>query len=529
MFGTSSCAFNQSSEGTMASTAVAEELPSLEISRQNSLILFDVGPTTLDPALVRDTTSASYVQEIFSGLVTINKNLEIVPDIAREWDISQDGETYTFYLRRDAKFHNGEPVTAHDFKYSFERACDPETGSTSAANYLGDIVGVKEKLSGEADVVKGVKVKDDYTLQLSLKERNAVFLAKLTYPVACVVNQENASSGEDWWRDPVGTGPFKLERWQQDKLLVLEWNDHYYGEMPQIKHAVFSLWGGNPMTMYENGEIDITSVSTANVERTRDPTNPLHDELVEVPEFSLWYVGFDTSKPPFDSVRVRQAFCHAIDKEKIIGLILKDTVRGTDIIVPPEIPNYDNQGLNGLEFNPEKAKELIQESKYGSVSNLPSITFTTSGRGTVSSINEALIYMWEKNLGVEVEMWHLQPEEYAYVVKEEKGEIFDLGWVADYPSPQNFLEMLFRSDSEDNVGEYSNPEVDAILKEAKKESDRSARMGMYKEAEQMIVEEAACLPLFFDREYMLVKPYVKNFVAAPMRLPWLKYVSIESG
>ncbi|MFP3975378.1 MAG: peptide ABC transporter substrate-binding protein [Chloroflexota bacterium] len=527
LFGTVSCAMNQSPADTAVPATVSEQLPPLEISRQNSLILFDVGPTTLDPALARDTTSASYVKEIFSGLVMLNRDLEVVPDIARKWEISQDGKTYTFYLRKDAKFHNGEPVIAHDFKYSVERACDPETGSKSAANYLGDIIGVQEKLLGKAETVRGVTVKDDYTLQLSLKERNAIFLAKLTYPVACVVNQENVSSGEGWWRHPVGNGPFKLERWQRDRLLVLERNDLYYGEMPEIKHAIFSLWGGNPMIMYENGEIDLTYVSTANVERARDPANPLHDELVEVPEFSIWYVGFDTTKPPFDSVKVRQAFCHAIDKERIIELILKDTVRGTDLIVPPGIPDYDNRGINGLEFDPEKAQQLIQQSKYGSVSELPPITFTTSGRGTVSSINEALIYMWKENLGVEVEMWHLQPEVYPYVIKEEKGEIFDLGWVADYPSPQNFLEMLFRSGSEDNVGEYSNPEVDVLLDEAKKEGNRSARMGMYKEAERVILNDAACLPLFFGREYMLVKPYVKNFVAAPMPLPWLKYVSIE--
>lgn len=527
MFSTASCAMSQSPTHTTASVATSKELSSLNISRENSLILFGAGPKTLDPALVRDTTSASYVKEIFSGLVTLNKDLEVVPDIARDWEISQDGKTYTFYLRKDVKFHNGDPVTASDFKYSLERACDPQTGSKTAANYLGGIVGAKEKLSGDASTVKGIKVKDKYTLKLTLKEPDADFLAKLTHPVAFVVNRDNVNSDKNWWRDSIGTGPFKLERWKRGRLLVLKRNELYYGKMPEIKHAVFYLWGGNPMIMYENGKIDITHVSTANVKRARDPTNPLHDELVKVPRFSLRYIGFDTTRPPFDSAKVRQAFCHAIDKEKLIKVILNDSVRAADVIVPPGIPYYDNEELKGLEFNPEKAKELIKQSKYGSVSNLPSITFTTSGRGTVSRINEALTYMWKKYLGVKVEIRQLQPKVYPYVVKEEKGEIFDMGWVADYPSPQNFLGMLFRSGSADNVGEYKSPEVDALLEEAKREDDRSARMEMYRKAERKVLKDAACLPLFFGREYMLVKPYVKNFVAAPMPLPWLKYVSIE--
>ena len=137
------------------------------ISLENALVLYDTGPSTLDPALVRDTTSASYVLEIFSGLVSLNQDLQIVPDIA-DWDISNNGKTYTFTLRKDATFHEGSPITANDFKYSLERACDPTTNSQTAATYLGDIIGVDEKLAGESSEIRGIEVIDDQTLQITI-------------------------------------------------------------------------------------------------------------------------------------------------------------------------------------------------------------------------------------------------------------------------------------------------------------------------------------------------------------------------
>lgn len=503
-----------------------EELQPLNLPRQDSLVLFDIGPITLDPALVREVTSAAYVSEIFSGLVTLDKKLHVVPDIAERWEISRDGKTYTFYLRKGVRFHNGKEVKAGDFKYSFERACDPKTGSKTAENYLGDIVGVKEKLSGKAKEISGVKVLDDYTLQITIDAPKPYFLYKLTHAPAFVVDRENVESGKDWWRRPNGTGPFKLKEWRGEEILVLERNELYYGEMPKVKYVIFRLWGGVPMTMYETGEIDIASVSSANIERVLDPTNPLHKELIKIPQFSLWYVGFNTTKPPFDDPKVRQAFCYAVDKEKIIKLVLKGIVERADGILPPGMPGYNKQ-LKGLNFDPEKAKELIAQSKYKSVSNLPMITFTTSGRGEVSPLNAALVDQWRRNLGVEVQIRQLEPEKYPYVIKEEKDEIFDLGWVADYPDPQNFLDPLFHTGSADNVGEYSNPKVDALLDAAGREQDPEVRMKMYQEAEQLIINDAACLPLFFDVNYVLVKPYVKGFVATPLPIPWLKYISLE--
>jgi len=491
-----------------------------------TLTLFDVGPLTLDPAVARSSTSLTYIVEIFSGLVSFDPELNLTPDIAKSWEISSDGKTYTFHLRDGVKFHNGKEVTASDFKYSIERACDPSTGSQTAETYLGDILGAKERLSGEAEEIRGIKVIDNHTLEITIDAPKEYFLSKLAHPAAFVVDQANVESGTYWWQNPNGTGPFQLKEWQEDDFIILERNSLYYLEPPEIEHVVYLLWGGVPMRMYERGEIDVTNVYLGDIERVLDPANPLNEELTITPELSLFFIGFNSAKPPFDDAKVRQAFCHAIDRDKIIRLVLKDLVSKADGILPPGMPGY-NEDIQGLAFDPESAKRLLAESEYGNASNLPPITVTSSGRLSVSNVEAALVDMWRRNLEVEVEIKLLEPERYPYLIMQEKDELFVLGWGADYPDPQNFLDVLFHSGTKDNIGEYSNSEVDALLKEARVEKDVTARMNLYQQAEQMIVNDAACLPIYFDVSYTLVKPYIENLPLTPLWIPRLRYVSIE--
>lgn len=503
-----------------------EEPQPFGVPKSKSLTLYDTGPYTLDPALVRTVRSAVYVMEIFSGLVTFDQNMKLVPDIAEKWEVSDDGKTYAFYLRKGVRFHNGREVTASDFKYSMERACDPDTGAKTAENYLGDIVGAKQMLTGEAEHISGIKVIDGYTLEITIDAPKPYFLAKLAHHTAFLVDRQNVESSKEWWRQPNGTGPFKLREWQEDEVLILERNDLYYREPAKVSYVVYRLWGGVPIRMYETGEIDTTYVYTADIERVLDPANPLNKELTTVPEFSVFYIGFNHTKPPFDDAKVRQAFCHAIDKDKIINIVLKDMVKRADGILPLGFPGY-KEGVTGLSYDPQRAKDLIAESKYADVSNLPQITFTTSGRGEVSDLEAALVDMWRQNLRVEVEVRQLEPETYFEVLMEQKDEIFDSGWVADYPDPENFLDILFHSGSEENTGEYSNPQIDTLLEEARGEQDVTTRMSLYQKIEQMLVDDAACLPLYYDIDYALVKPYLENFVITPMPVPRLRYVSIK--
>lgn len=513
----------------IAVTGCATDLSVLglpDASRQETLVLFGTSPTTLDPAVAagREFSAIQYIAEIFSGLVSFDPQLDLTADLAESWEKSPDGKTYTFHLRDNAKFHDGRPVTAQDVKYSLERASDPSVGAQAAEPLLGDIVGVKEKLSGEADEISGIKVLDSHRLQITIDAPKEYFLSKLTHPIAFVVDRYNVESGANWWRDPNGTGPFRLKEWN-DELIVLERNNLYYLEPAKVGHVVYRLWGGVPMRMYEKGEIDITDVYLADIERVLDPANPLNDELSVTPGFGLFYVGFNSAEPPFDDVKVRQAFSHAIDKDKIVDLVLKGVVSKANGILPPGMPGY-NGNVRGLEFDVDKARQLIAESNYGNVSSLPPIALTSSGLGTLSRLEESLVDMWRLNLGVDVEVRLWEHEVYPYIIDDEKDEMFIGSWGADYPDPENFVDMLFHSDASDNIGEYSNPQVDAWLDAASVEEDAMARMTVYQMAEQMIVDEAASIPLYFDVSYTLVKPYVEALPLTPLWIPRLKYVSL---
>jgi oligopeptide transport system substrate-binding protein len=502
-----------------------EEPQPFGIPRKEALTLYDIGPITLDPALSREMRSHIYILQIFSGLVTFDHKLNLIPDIAEKWEISEDGRIYTFFLRRGVKFHDGREVKAQDFKYSWERAARPETKSQTVGTYLGDIVGVKEMLEGKATEIRGVKVIDDYTLQVTIDAPKAYFLPKLTYPVAFVVDRNNVERGGEWWQYPNGTGPFKLKVWVPDELFILERNPHYYLEPPKTKYILFRLWGGIPMRMYETGEIDVTPVYLDDLEKVRDPTNPLHKELKIIPELSLYYLGFNTTVPPFDDVLVRRAFSMAVDKDKLVRVILKEGVEKAEGILPPGLPGY-NPFLKTLPYDPVKARELLAASQYKD--KLPIIYLTTAGEGGPTPGYLAfIIQQWKENLGVKVTVRQLDPKTYFYRLKEEKDNIFDTGWIADYPDPHNFLDVLFYSQSEHNFGEYSNPQVDKLLEKARVEKDAETRLKIYQKIEQILVDEAAILPLWFGKSYILVKPYVKGYNISPMGVPSFKEVSLE--
>ena len=229
-------------------------------------------PPTLDPHEAGDTASAGVLVEIFSGLVALNTALQVVPDLSERWDVSEDGKTYTFYLRPNAKFHDGKPVTADDVKFSIERATDSETQSPEAYAYLDDIVGVLPKLEGQADEVTGVRVIDSRTVEITIDAPKPYFLAKLTYPTSFVVDRENLEAeGDNWVFKPNGTGPFRLAEYRVGEILVLERNEHYYRGPALLDRVELILSGGSAMAMYENGEIDITGVGISELDQREQP------------------------------------------------------------------------------------------------------------------------------------------------------------------------------------------------------------------------------------------------------------------
>ena len=488
-------------------------------------------PPTLDPHLTTDTTSSFVVVELFSGLVTLNTDLELVPDIAERWEISADGLQYTFYLRPNAKFHDGKPVTAQDFKWSIERAAAPETASPVADTYLNDIVGALDYIKGDATEISGIRVVDDTTLSITVDQPKAYFLAKLTYPTAFVVDRANVEAGGRGWTDnPNGTGPFRLKEYKIGERIVLERNEHFYREPAKVDTILLNLAGGQSMAMYENDEIDITGVSLFDLERVLDPNEPLNKELVVAPpDFSISYIGFNTSMAPFDDPKFRQALNHAIDKELIATEVLSDLVVPAFGILPPGFPGY-NENLVGLRHDKELAQRLLNESNYADAASRPRIVITVPGTGgTIGLDLEVVIEMWRQVLGVEVEIQQVEWATYLEDLNDAKFQAYaGLGWQADYPDPQDFLDILFHTDSALNHGAYSNPELDTILERARTQQDPLERISEYRRAEEMIVEDGAWVPLWYTGErHLLLKPHVDGYRVTPMIVPKLREVRIN--
>jgi len=519
------CSPNKSSTTSTTSTTSAASTAHVASGNLN---LYNIDPYTLDPATASEATSQEYIQQIFSGLIALDDNLNPVGDIAQSWKIDSTGTVYTFELRQDVKFSDGKQVTASDFKYSWERACNPATGSQTAGTYLGDIAGVSDVLAGKSTTISGVKVVDSTTLQVTILKPHPYFLDKLSYSVSFVVEASNVSQGANWWKTPTGTGPFELKSWTTGQQLVLQDNPYYYGEKAKLATVTYKLWSGVPQRLYETGDIDATDVGTDYIDMVTDPAGQYLSQLKIYPEMSFSYIGFNCTQPPFDDPNIRKAFTMAVDKQKLVTLLFKGMESSANGILPPGMPGYNAQ-LQGLNFDVNQALALIKQSKYGSVANLPPITLTTSGYGAnASSTITAIVYDWKQYLGVDVNVRVLDPDVFFYALKNEKDQLFDIGWIADYPYPQDFLEVLFGTGQDNNWGEYSNSQVDAILNQAGVETDNQRALTLYQQAEQILVNDGACIPLWFAKEYVLTKPYVSGYIPNAMGVVKLNKVSVSN-
>ena len=501
--------------------------------RGGRLVRLFSDPPTLDPHISTDYLAAAIVNEVFGGLVTIDPSIEIVPDLAKQWDISADGRV-TFRLEEDAKFHDGTPVTAEDFRWSLERAADPLTESPVTDLYLGDVVGVSDKLNGEAQSIAGLRVVDSHTLELTIDAPKSYFIAKLTYPTGFVLDRENVEDGnDDWIFQPNGTGPFRLERYDIGETILLARNEHYHLGPPLLDEVEFILSGGDAMLMYENDEIHLTGLGLADLERVQDPDNPLSAELATAPPgFSVSFIAMNLRQEPFDDANVRQALNYAIDKREIATEVLEDLVVPAKGIIPPGFPSY-NADLRGYEYDPERAKELLTESKYGGdLENFPPVVISVAGNfgASVGLDLQAMLKTWEDVLGIEAEIQQTEWATFLQDVHQKRFQMFTLAWSADYPDPQNFLDIMFHSKSDNNWMNYHNREVDSLLEAARIEQDQKVRFEQYNRIEQLIVDDAPWIPLWHSTERkVLVKPEVKGYYLLPMTIPKLRFVYLDES
>ncbi len=504
-------------------------------SATGRLRLASSDPVTLDPHLTTDATSAEYIVEIFSGLVTIDRDLNLQPDLAEAWDVSADGTVYTFTLREDIFFHTGRRVTADDVAYSINRATSRELQSTVARAFLGDIVGAREHIAGLADDVSGVEVIDERTIRFTLDAPKPFFLAKLTYPTAFVVDQQQIESNpRNWTRKPNGTGPYKLQEWRLGERIVLESNERFYLGEPPLAEVLYTLAGGSALTRFENDDLDVASISINDIDRARDPSSDIGPLYSSWPQFSVSYLAFTTDEPPFDDVNVRRALGLAIDRAKIAEVTFNNMLVPATGILAPGLPGFTPDDKT-FPFDPDAAREALAASKYevqdgrlvGEDGPLPMVITEVGGGAEAAIDTQAFLEQWRTELGLEIEI--RQTDFATFLAEQDAGELqmFNGGWIMDYPDPEDILDLKFHSTSELNDLSYENPQVDALLEEARTELDSEVRLDLYREVEQLIVQDAAWLPLYFSQAHVVVNEAVEGWFEPEMVIPRLRFVEVN--
>ena len=478
-----------------------------QASSDDIFVLLSEEPDTLDPALHTGPVTGP-INSLFGGLVRLDDNMNVVPDIARDWRVSGDGTVYTFDLRYNAYFHNGDWATTEDVVYSWERATGPDTGSSTSRVYLGDIVGVREKLAGEVDKISGVEALDLFTLRVTLTNPRPTFLQKLTHPVASVVDRSNVEAG-DLAERPIGTGPYEFIAWGKGQGLVLGRNRRYHLERPKPFGVVHRFDEDDPLDLYVREQIDTVSVPLAHIERARDTRDDLYEDLVSSPTFCTHYLAFDTGVAPFDDVRIRQAFAKALDVDKIVSVVMKETVDRAYTLVPPGIPGH-NAAMTVGPFIPEVARSLL----WGSTDRLAAFSPIPSAVD-----NPTIVWMWREFLGIDVRA-------FTGPLADQAGVWADT-WCPDYLDAENYLETLLHSDGLRNRSGYSNPELDARLEEAAVIPDPSLRAEMYKQIESIARDDWVVVPLWHERRYELVQQYVIGYRPATTGVPHVEDIYFE--
>lgn len=508
--------------GLVACDSVKQKISSILPASGGTVRLAGVSPETLDPAMAQDAASWTYLEQIYGGLVRLDNNLKVVPDLASSWSVSGDGKTYTFILRSDAKFQSGRSITADDVKYSLERSLDPATRSPVASVYLGDIVGAGERQSGRATSVSGIAVVDPHTVRITLEAPESYFLSKLTYPTAFVVDRLSVDSGPDWSLHPNASGPFVLKSYRKNDHLTLTRNPNFAGPRPSVAEVDYYLGPLPPIALYEQGKLDVAEVGPGDVPRVTDPQNALHNQLVVTPSLSVSYVGFNVTEKPFDDPHVRRAFAYATDRSRIINGYYHGGKQVATEMIPPGLPGHD-ASYTGLPYDPVKARAELAASSYGSADKLPPIAFTVGpGSGTFAM---GLAQMYQDVLGAKVSVIVLQ-NSFEEDLQAHNVQMFYLGWQADYPDPQDFVEVLFGKGSNANNFQYANPRVDQLIAQARGERNASTRASIYSEADKIITEDAPAIPIDYDTDYALVSPHLKGLKITPMGI--ISFVGVQA-
>jgi ABC-type transport system substrate-binding protein len=486
-------------------------------------------PATLDPARISDIYGRSVAQQIFDGLVTFDQTLAIAPALAEHWKASRDGLTWTFTLRKGARFHHGREVTADDVVFSFTRILDPRLRS-SAADTFGVIKGAREFAEGRARTVAGLVAVDTQTVQITLAEAFAPFVTALAMGPAKIVPRDVVeATGDNFGAHPVGSGPFRFIGWERGRSITLGANPDYFRGAPRLGRVIYRIFPGEPVdAMY-------AEFVKGNLEDSPAPTKD-HDKIVAAagrqyvkrPMFTLRFYGFNTRTKPLDDRRVRQAIVHAVDRVGLIASVFQNRYYPAHSILPLGTLGY-NPGVRALGYDPGRARELLSQAGYPGGAGLPPITIWSSVRSDRLLTEHDRIVKSLAALGIRA-AYRYQTDWPAFsrMLVEGTAPMFLYSWYADIPDPDNFLFLLFHSRSPRNYTGYANPVVDDLLVAARNERDPSRRVDIYHKAEQLVLDDAPVLPVWHYAYERLFQPSVKSVEVnglgdpyMPLRNVWL--------
>jgi len=521
-------------------------------------------PASMDPVRMNSKLEDDIASNIFDKLIDNNEKLEVVPELATRWEISPDGKTYTFHLRNDVVFHDdacfpnnkGRKMVASDVKYSFQRVCDPKT-LTSGSWVFQDIVeGVNEYFHREGDEVKevtGFIVQDDSTFIVKLTKPYAPFLQHLTTSFGYVIPHEAVEKyGKDFFRHPIGTGPFHFDHWAEDQEILLKRNPNYWqyddkgNKLPLLDEVRFTfikddktLWAN-----FEQGSVDedftIPTEMFPNVVTADKKLAPQYDKkyvLQHVTAMNSYFFDFLTTDKLFSNTALRRALSFAVDRAQICKYVLKNAPHGPahNGIVPPAFSRYPIDQVHGISFNADSAKYWLEKAGYKNGSDVPTITISVYNEPRPMQIVEAVQSMWKQNLGINVNIQVMQASQLLDASEDGKLQLWLTRWYADYPEVENFLNLMngalvpkdASAKSYPNSTRWKNDQFVQIFNQAIATTDESERMKLYAQAENIAVAEAPSIPLFYEEHYRLLQPYVKDNPLDPMNRIDLKYVWLD--
>jgi oligopeptide transport system substrate-binding protein len=500
-------------------------LSPLHAAKQEFNMRIESEPPTLDWNLATDYVSINILYHLIEGLAEYNEKLEPVPSLA-SWKISKDGKTYTYKLKPGLKWSDAVPLTAQHFWDSWERTLNPKTAS-GYAYFLFDVEGAKEYNEGKLnDPSKlGFKVIDDSTFVVKLKKPASYFATIPAFTVTFPIRKDIIEKHGRRWTEPqnmVVTGPFRMSEWKHDAKITLVPNEHYRGQKPKLEKATAYIVkeDTSAINMFESGKLSYLSRLPA-LELDRLKKNPGYRSLSYLRGY---YYGFNVTKPPFDDVRVRKAFAHAINREEIVSL-LKGGQSATASWIPKGMLGYNPK--IGIQYDPAKARALLAEAGYPEGKNFPKTTFMFDTRDDNKVIAERLQDQWRKVLGIALDAQNEEWKVYLNRLRSDAPGLFRHGWGADFPDPDNFMNM-FTSYSGNNFTKWKSEEYDSMTELAASEASPQKRIALYNKLQKNLTEEnAVIVPIFIDAINILVSPSVKGLQIDSLGLLKINKVEIQ--